>query len=671
MSIFEKVKEQVKIAEVAEYFGVKLNSRDKAHCPFHKEKTPSFSVDRKNNIFTCFGCGETGDAIAFVSKLKSIEPLEAAKLLAEIFRIDTEDEKPRAKHPAVKQKETQKPPPDTRGITEYIKSSMANVDKTDYFARRGLTAATIKKYSLGYDTERKAIVLPYSSKLTYYQTRAVETKAFYKPKTEEAGAEPLFNRDALWATKQPIFIVESPLCALSILQSGGVGVSLCGVGGANKLLKECKAKKPTGILVLCLDNDEPGQKASQDLANGLFELGVKFDVFNIAGGCKDPNELLMTDAEALARNIAIAKLHAKAKYRTDKNSFTAYELCRADIAPPNWLVEGVLPEGLAIVCAPSKTGKSWMMLQLCLEVCKGKDFLDFKTRQADCLYYALEDSKYRLKDRMDKMLGAESAPENLHLAIQADPLDSGLIKRLEEETEEYPGIKLIVIDTLQKVRGKPNRAETSYISDYREMSVLKNFADRHHVCILLVHHLRKTADENDVFNMISGSNGIMGACDTILIVSKKKRGDENATLSMTGRDIRQRDLAVHFDDTKYHWEVIGTAEEEERKRERREYENDALVRTIKSLLKKSAYGRWEGTASDLIRAIYDETGSCPADSPTGIGQKIVKYELRLYYDGIEHKQKSGRALGRKHLFWLKSKYIYQPSVFSYVGEETE
>lgn len=92
--IFETVKSQVKIADVVEQFGVKLNSRDKGLCPFHREKTASFSVDRNTNIFTCFGCGETGDVITFVSKIKDIEPYEAAKLLAEMYRIDISDSKP-------------------------------------------------------------------------------------------------------------------------------------------------------------------------------------------------------------------------------------------------------------------------------------------------------------------------------------------------------------------------------------------------------------------------------------------------------------------------------------------------------------------------------------------------------------------------------------------------
>lgn len=77
--IFEKVKDQVKIAEAVSLFGLQLNSRDKCHCPFHREKTPSFSIDRKNNIFTCFGCGESGDVIAFAAKMKDVEPLEGAR----------------------------------------------------------------------------------------------------------------------------------------------------------------------------------------------------------------------------------------------------------------------------------------------------------------------------------------------------------------------------------------------------------------------------------------------------------------------------------------------------------------------------------------------------------------------------------------------------------------
>lgn len=353
--IFETVKSQVKIADVVEFFGVKLNSRDKGLCPFHREKTASFSVDRKNNIFTCFGCGETGDVITFVSKIKDIEPYEAAKLLAEIYHIDVQDAKP------------QKP-----SIKKYLQACMKDADKTDYFAKRGLTAETVKKFCLGFDVHRNAVVLPYSSELTYYQTRSIADKKFYKPPTEEAGAEPLFNRKALWASdKEPVFVVESPICALSVMQCGGLAVSLCGVGGTTKLVKDCKIKKPTSPLVLCLDNDEPGRKASTQLAADLTEMEVRYVVFNIAGECKDPNELLMQDAGELKDGIAAAKREVKKKYKRGVASISASELQTAVIDPPEWLIPEVLPQGLAILCASSKVGKSWMAMQMCVAISQG------------------------------------------------------------------------------------------------------------------------------------------------------------------------------------------------------------------------------------------------------------------------------------------------------------
>lgn len=644
--IFEKVKDQVKIADAVEVFGVKLNSRDKGLCPFHREKTPSFSVDRKNNIFTCFGCGETGDVITFASKMKEVEPLEAAKLLAEMFHIDVDDCTKRT------------------SIKDYLKACIKDADKTDYFQKRGLTKETVKKYCLGYDVKRNVIVLPYSSELRYYQTRSIADKKFYKPTNEEAGTEPLFNRKALWGvSKEPVFIVESPLCALSIMQCGGVSVSLCGVGGANKLVKEVKAKKPNAPLVLCLDNDEPGQKATETLEKELQTAKIPYVVFNVAGDKKDPNELLMSNPEGLKASVAAAKREVRRIYKRGFASVTASDLQIANIPPPEWLIPDVLPQGLAILCASSKVGKSWMAMQMCLAISRGKEFLDYKTNQSSCLYLALEDSLFRLKERLNKVIDGDKAPSNFYLAIRANGMDGGLFQQIDEEFEEHPDIKLIIIDTLQKVRGSAKKDEMSYATDYRELGVLKEYADNKKICILLVHHLRKMADENDVFNMISGSNGIMGVTDNIFIIYKKKRKDENAVLFMTGRDIRQQDIMVHFNETKYRWDMVGTAEEEERKRKKREYENNPIVKTVKDLIKQYPMG-WKGTATDLIKAVYDVTGSPCIYSTAALGKEIMNIETQLYYDGIEHSMKRSGS-SRVHYFGKRQAYkpTYQQAIF--------
>lgn len=648
--IFETVKRNVKIAEVVEDYGVQLNYQGQGLCPFHKEKTPSFSVKREDNIFKCFGCGESGDAITFVAKLKGIEPIEAARELAEKYHIEVEEKK------------TGK----AATITEYLKRCQRDIGKTDYFEKRGLNRATIRKFCLGYDAYHNSAVIPYSSKMTYYQTRSIAEKAFFKPKTEDAGAEPVFNINGLkLRTKEPIFVVESPICAMSVYQSGGNAIATCGTGGWRKVIDEVKKKKPLGGFILCFDNDEPGQKASTAMYNELVALGVQVIEYNIAGECKDPNELLMSNHKKLEDSVKAAKLKLRRQYATAKDSFDALELQGENVEPPTWIVREVLPTGLAILCAPSKIGKSWMMMQLGLAVADGKEFLDFKTNQSGVLYYALEDSKARLKDRLNKLLKGKKAPTNLRFVTQADTVDGGLLEKIEEELRTFPGIKLIIIDTLQKVRGKAIRNESMYSGDYREMAKLKEYADNHKVCMLFVHHLRKMLDETDVFNMISGSTALMGAADTIFIISKKKRNDENANLSMTGRDIAQSDLVIAFSKADYVWVVEGTAEEVAYRKEREEYECSPLVQTIKELVKRNPMTGWCGTVDDLKKQIFDITGKTLTENNAAVGRAIEKFEYRLYTDDIEHKV-TRTSKERRHTFFRrlpKEPYGYQRTIY--------
>ena len=206
------------------------------------------------------------------------------------------------------------------------------------------------------------------------------------------------------------------------------------------------------------------------------------------------------------------------------------------------------------------------------------------------------------------MLKGKKAPSDLRFVIQADTVDSGLLEKIKEELKEFPNIRLVIIDTLQKVRGKVVKNESVYSGDYREMGALKEFADKQKICLLFVHHLRKLADDSDVFNMISGSTALMGAADSIFIISKKKRMDEDAILSMTGRDIQQSDLVIAFNKYDFVWEVRGTAEEIAAKRERQEYENSPIVITIKELIKRNPMGGWKGSANDLMKAVFDITG---------------------------------------------------------------
>lgn len=85
--MLKQIKYLIKIKNVVESYGISLNSRNKAKCPFHSEKTESFFVDVNRNRFYCFGCSEDGDSIDFVSKMFNISITDACKKINEDFNL--------------------------------------------------------------------------------------------------------------------------------------------------------------------------------------------------------------------------------------------------------------------------------------------------------------------------------------------------------------------------------------------------------------------------------------------------------------------------------------------------------------------------------------------------------------------------------------------------------
>ena len=195
-------------------------------------------------------------------------------------------------------------------------------------------------------------------------------------------------------------------------------------------------------------------------------------------------------------------------------TISAPDLQKAVLPPLRFLVEDVLPEGTSLISAASKIGKSWMVLDLGLCVAAGLPFMGHKTNRCGVLYLALEDSLGRLQGRMNKVLGGKPPPPQFHFTTEAPKLDNGLLETLSAHLVQHPETKLLIVDTLQKIRGQALPRESGYAQDYREMETVKEFMDGRGVSILFVHHNRKMRDDDDPFNMISGTNGIMGASDT-------------------------------------------------------------------------------------------------------------------------------------------------------------
>ena len=193
-----------------------------------------------------------------------------------------------------------------------------------------------------------------------------------------------------------------------------------------------------------------------------------------------------------------------------------------------------------IFAGAPKVGKAFLMAQLAYHVATGQKLWDCEVHQGTVLYLALEDGYERLQRRMYRMFGVEGA-EKLHFAISAKQLGNGLDAQLEKFVREHPDTRLI-IDTLQKVRKLSGEAY-SYRDDYQIIGQLKQLADKFGLCMLIVHHTRKSA-ANDEFDRISGTTGIYGCADGAFVLSKENRTDNAATLSVSGRD--QPDQRIHL-----------------------------------------------------------------------------------------------------------------------------
>lgn len=157
-------------------------------------------------------------------------------------------------------------------------------------------------------------------------------------------------------------------------------------------------------------------------------------------------------------------------------------------APVSFVVDDLLPQGLHLLAGAPKIGKSWLALWLCLCAAQGKPLWTFATRPCEVLYLCLEDSFQRIQSRLFDL--TEDAPPTLHFAVMSQQLHNGLVEQIEQFLKEHPQTRLIVIDTLQRIRTVGNDANP-YASDYRDIGVLKALADKHRIAILLVHHLRK------------------------------------------------------------------------------------------------------------------------------------------------------------------------------------
>jgi replicative DNA helicase len=320
------IKNQLK--SYLEGIGIDTNKNFKCKAGTHEDKSPSMSY--KENRVKCFSCGFSGDIFDLIGLEYGLtENKDKFSKAYELFEIDI-DAEPYNKgiKPIEPLKGADTPPPKenalnsllepqiTTNYTEYFIESKKTLKNNEmalqYLINRGLSLEIIDKFGLGYDGAWKhpgsetmhptqRIIIP--ATMGSYTARDISPTADKAYKAMKTGPSSLYNIKALYQDK-PVFIAEGEFDALSVAECGAVAVGLGSTNNVKKLIEELKSKPPKAeYLIISLDNDQPGERASSELIEYLKTTDILYLKANISGVSNDINEALQTNRTALETNI--------------------------------------------------------------------------------------------------------------------------------------------------------------------------------------------------------------------------------------------------------------------------------------------------------------------------------------------------------------------------------
>ena len=315
---------------------------------------------------------------------------------------------------------------------------------------------------------------------------------------------------------------------------------------------------------------------------------------------------------------------------TTLSTFTAEELIRMDFPPLQELIEGMLASGLYILAGASKIGKSWLVLQIAHHISTGLPLWDRKTVKGDVLYLSLEDTLRRIQSRLLRICDGETG--NITFATEAELIGNGFEKQIHNYMRHYPKTKLIIIDTLIKVRDII-WSSSVYADDYACMTVFKHLAEQYDIAIVLVHHTRKQ-ESQDIMEMISGTNGIMGCADGAMVLERPKRLLPEASLNMTSRDFEDARILLRQDKETMCWEYAGYEDEQPPEA------SDPVFLAISELMVNQP--SWQGAAQTLLDALKQIDPKLRI-KPNSLSRKLnnEKENLREFFGINFSKSRSG------------------------------
>ena len=363
----------------------------------------TFNMTSSSYGLKCFGCGFSGDIIDLYQQWKQIDYNTALKELAKLLHItidpysspepagQTPAEHPQKSTPELDQKE----PAEPANYVGYYKTCKANlVQAKDYLQSRGISLETAARYAVGYDSRDRRIVIPVSESFFISRAAAGQEPRYKNPAGQQVQ---IFNLNALYNGAGAVYVTEGVFDALSIIEAGAEAIALNSTSNAGLLIEKLEQKPSAATLLLCLDNDEAGKKATEDLKAGLDTIKAPYAsaAAEVCGNYKDANERLIDNRSgftAAVKNFeqSILRPNNLLTYRKTKfnEDLTRYEKGGKATGFDQWdKLTGGLHEGIYMLAAAPGVGKTTLAWQIC-------DYL--AAAGNECLYFTLEQTTFDL-----------------------------------------------------------------------------------------------------------------------------------------------------------------------------------------------------------------------------------------------------------------------------------
>ncbi|WP_336491301.1 AAA family ATPase [Methylobacterium nigriterrae] len=366
------------------------------------------------------------------------------------------------------------------------------------------------------------------------------------------------------ATTDEVFITEGEKDADSVAKLGFVATT--NPGGAGNWTADLNSWFRERIVNILMDNDEAGVSHGRTVAENLKWIAREVRLVQLPGlGPKEDVSNWLEkggDAQQLTALCAVSP-----RYGHEPIGFTAAQLKPMYFPPIKYVVPNYIVEGLTLFAGKPKRGKSWACMDIAIAVATGGTALGgVACERGDVCYAALEDNPRRLKRRLHTLIGtAEDWPAGLTFICSMPRLRDGGIALVRRWIEAAEQPRLVIVDTLAKVRDPKGEQQSNYEADYAAMSELNDLAEKVGLAIVVVSHTRKM-DADDPIDTVLGTTGLTGAVDSVLVLASTSQG---TTLYGRGRDLEEFEKAAHFDPVTCRWTIAGDVSEVRRTDERR------------------------------------------------------------------------------------------------------